>query len=154
MTRSMLKQEAGEAYFEIERVFQRLAQGMIQLTGGHNRFRSSFPVYATSQLVEASKQRNGSTSSLHGKVHSVDSSQMERLLSTGDVVCLTSLCLSSDGVAYYVPSEEVAAEVAMALKATKLVFFSRDKIVDTRWGRVVATLQLKDARALVEHARR
>jgi len=53
---------------------------------------------------------------------------------------------------YYVPSEEVAAEVAIALKATKLVFFSREKIVDTRRGRVVATMQLKDAVALVKYS--
>jgi len=149
--RSLLKQQAGEVYFEIERVFQRLAQGMIQLTGGHNCFGSSFPVYATSQLVTGVKLPGGVSSNLQGRVSAVDATQMSHLLAAGDVVCLTSLCLSNSGVAYYVPSEEVATEVAIALKATKLIFFGRgERVVDTRRGRVVATLQLKDARAFVD----
>mmetsp|Transcript_104159 Transcript_104159/g.335894 ORF Transcript_104159/g.335894 Transcript_104159/m.335894 type:complete len:451 (-) Transcript_104159:59-1411(-) len=139
----LAKQEAGVAFAEVEAAFAR-RDGL-----------APFSVYSSSQLFTTLPRRaqDGLGQSLLGRVHRVDVAQVQRRLDDGNIVCLTSLGMGTAGEVRYVPSDELAAEVAKQLKATKLIFFTRgQRIVDTRHRSLVPSLQMKDAKAFVEHA--
>ncbi|CAE8642727.1 unnamed protein product [Polarella glacialis] len=143
--RRLMKQEAGLVCSEVEGILNRMA----------DQSKQSFSVFASSQLFSTSPRRAASSASasLLGRVHAIDSVQILRRLTEREVVCIIPLGAGSGSDPRYVPSEELATEVAKALKATKLIFFTRgQKIVDTTSGNALATLQLRDASRLVAYA--
>lgn len=151
--RRLLKQEAGLVCAEMEGLFRRLAArpGM----GDANAI-PSFSVFASSQLVSCAPRRDHACgdSQLLARVQAVDVTQINRRLAGQEVVCIIPVGTGMREIRY-VPSEELAAEAAKALNASKLVFFTRgQKIVDKVRGNAVSTLQLQDAAALVQHLAR
>eukprot|EP00913_Durusdinium_trenchii_P017607 g16548.t1 len=162
---------------------------------GNFETNKSLSVFASSQLVSAAPQRAASgwqSSPLLGRVTGIDSAQILQRLQEDRTISLTKrvarspakeqvVCvlpvaagpLRGDGRLHYIPSEELAAQVAEQLKAAKLIFFTRgQRIVDTAHGNVprhvccpkygavkrlsckaIPTMQLGEASRLLEHAK-
>lgn len=147
----IFKQEAGWVCEEVERLLRRL--GARPGTAGNEE---SLSVFASSQLFSSSPRwvKGTNHAKLLGQVHAIDVAQIRRRLADQEVVCLIPLGAGAGSEPRYVPSEELAAEVAKALQASKLIFFSRgQRLVDTRRGNVISTLQLRDATRVVEYVR-
>eukprot|EP00931_Biecheleriopsis_adriatica_P063255 TRINITY_DN38264_c0_g1_i1.p1 TRINITY_DN38264_c0_g1~~TRINITY_DN38264_c0_g1_i1.p1 ORF type:complete len:614 (-),score=112.84 TRINITY_DN38264_c0_g1_i1:32-1873(-) len=149
----VLKQEAGLVCAEVESLFCQAAAR----PGMSDGF--SVPacqVFSSSQLLSTSPRRaptGEKMSPLLGQVHDLDVTQIKRRLADGEVVCLLPLGRAGSSDLHVVPSEELAAEAAKDLKASKLIFFTRgQKIVDSERGNVIPTLQLRDASRFTEHA--
>lgn len=146
----LVKEEAGAVCADMEGLFRRRGG-----EDGKPESEEPFSVYSSSQLFSALSMKApvGEDFGLLGRVQTVDVAQISRRLSDGDIVCLTSLGMTAGGEVRYVPSETLAAEVAKHLKAAKLIFFTRgQRIIDTRRNSNVASMQLKDATAFVDHA--
>lgn len=149
----LLKQEAGMLCAEVQDLFRRVAA---KPTGNFDN-NKSLSVFASSQLVSAAPPRaktGWQTSPLLGRVTGIDAAQILQRLQEEQVVCVLQVAagsLQGDGRLRYIPSEELAAQVAEKLKASKLIFFTRgQRIVDTARGNVVPTMQLAEASKLVE----
>ncbi|CAE7191380.1 argA [Symbiodinium necroappetens] len=122
--------------------------------------RKSTSVFASSQLLStAPRKATGSESSpLLGRVIEIDTAQIHRRLQEDDIVCVLPVgagsLLGTGSQLRYVPSEELAAQVAKELKATKLIFFTRgQRLMDTARGHVIPTMQLGEADRLLEYAK-
>eukprot|EP00597_Dinobryon_sp_UTEXLB2267_P009551 CAMPEP_0170084782 /NCGR_PEP_ID=MMETSP0019_2-20121128/19868_1 /TAXON_ID=98059 /ORGANISM="Dinobryon sp., Strain UTEXLB2267" /LENGTH=599 /DNA_ID=CAMNT_0010300993 /DNA_START=34 /DNA_END=1833 /DNA_ORIENTATION=- len=143
----ILKEESGTARFEVESSLARGFRGMasrssIQVVSG-NFFYSAKPLGV----------RDGIDFKLTGEVRRVEVDNFMKRLDSGDVVMITSLGYSSSGEVYNVPSESLAAEVAAALKASKLVYLTQgESLVDVRCEqpKPVQSLRLKQAEELLE----
>ncbi|CAK9108004.1 unnamed protein product [Durusdinium trenchii] len=156
MVARLLKQEAGMLCAEVQDLFLRVAAKPT----GNFETNKSLSVFASSQLVSAAPQRAASgwqSSPLLGRVTGIDSAQILQRLQEEQVVCVLPVAagpLRGDGRLHYIPSEELAAQVAEQLKAAKLIFFTRgQRIVDTAHGNAIPTMQLGEASRLLEHAK-
>lgn len=68
---------------------------------------------------------NGVDMQASGKVRSINADAISRLLDE-HIVIISNLGYSKSGKVFNLPAEELAAEVAIALKAEKLIYFNRD----------------------------
>lgn len=148
----IFKQEAGLVCEKVERLLRKLGA-----RPGNTGSEESLSVFASSQLFSTSPRRVSNANSyaqLAGRVHAIDVTQIRRRLADKEVVCLIPLGTGAGSDPRYVPSEELAAEVAKALQASKLIFFSRgQRLVDISRGNVIPTLQLRDARCIVDYVK-
>lgn len=151
-----MKQEAGMLCAEVQDVCLRVAAKPT----GNFITRKSTSVFASSQLLStAPRKATGSESSpLLGRVIEIDTAQIHRRLQEDDIVCVLPVgagsLLGTGSQLRYVPSEELAAQVAKELKATKLIFFTRgQRLMDTARGHVIPTMQLGEADRLLEYAK-
>eukprot|EP00439_Symbiodinium_sp_Y106_P082511 s828_g21.t3 len=122
--------------------------------------RKSTSVFASSQLLSTAprKATGWESSPLLGRVIEIDTAQIHRRLQEDDIVCILPVgagsLLGTGSQLRYVPSEELAAQVAKELKATKLIFFTRgQRLLDTARGNVIPTMQLGEADRLLEYAK-
>lgn len=67
-----------------------------------------------------------------GKVRRVDSSAIHRQLEDNNVVLISPLGYSPSGEAFNLSAEEVATEVAIALKADKLILFTEQNCISPK----------------------
>ncbi|CAE7559748.1 argA [Symbiodinium natans] len=150
-----LKQEAGMLCAEVQDTCLRVAAKPT----GNFMTRKSTSVFASSQLLSTAPRKASSGwegSPLLGRVTEIDTDQIHRRLQEDDIVCVLPVGAGSGtgGQLRYVPSEELAAQVAKELKAAKLIFFTRgQKLLDTARGNVVPTMQLGEADRLLEYAK-
>ncbi len=83
-----------------------------------------------------------------GRVRKVDHKSIETLLNAGNVVLISPLGHSLSGYNYNLALEEVAADVAVALQAEKLVFASPDAGVLNENGELISTLTTNEVEEL------
>eukprot|EP00439_Symbiodinium_sp_Y106_P082068 s828_g21.t1 len=151
-----MKQEAGMLCAEVQDVCLRVAAKPT----GNFITRKSTSVFASSQLLSTAprKATGWESSPLLGRVIEIDTAQIHRRLQEDDIVCILPVgagsLLGTGSQLRYVPSEELAAQVAKELKATKLIFFTRgQRLLDTARGNVIPTMQLGEADRLLEYAK-
>jgi acetylglutamate kinase len=84
-----------------------------------------------------------------GKVTQVNSEPIEALIGRGYIPVLASIGLGYDGNAYNINADTVAAEVALALGASKLILLTDVEGVLDKGGQVINELRRADARRLI-----
>ena len=84
-----------------------------------------------------------------GKVTQVNSEPIEALIGRGYIPVLASIGLGYDGNAYNINADTVAAEVAVALGASKLILLTDVEGVLDRGGQVINELKRSDAQRLI-----
>jgi acetylglutamate kinase len=84
-----------------------------------------------------------------GKVTQVNSEPIEALIGRGYIPVLASIGLGYDGNAYNINADTVAAEVAVALGASKLILLTDVEGVLDKNGHVISELERSEARRLI-----
>jgi amino-acid N-acetyltransferase len=86
-------------------------------------------------------------------VRRVETDKIRRLHDSRDICLLTTLGVSPSGEVFNVNSESLAATVAGALGANKIVYFTEKEmeLQNKVHGKQIQSLQLSDARALLKH---
>eukprot|EP00929_Paragymnodinium_shiwhaense_P090802 TRINITY_DN50908_c0_g1_i1.p1 TRINITY_DN50908_c0_g1~~TRINITY_DN50908_c0_g1_i1.p1 ORF type:complete len:736 (-),score=149.10 TRINITY_DN50908_c0_g1_i1:583-2694(-) len=128
---------------------QAQAAGLLHIRGPASVI-SGQSFFTTTPLADAAP------GSCAGTIRSVQTSLIQQRLDEGDIVSLTPLGPSQDGQVLFVSSEELAAKVATALRAIKLVYITRgQRLVDTRKddNLVIAGLQVNNAAAFLSRLR-
>src|ERR1700681_117793 len=87
-----------------------------------------------------------------GRVTQVNKEPITALLGRGYIPVIASICLGYDGHAYNINADTVAAELAVALKAHKLILLTDVPGVLGVDGRVVAVLSKEDSRQRIDSA--
>jgi acetylglutamate kinase len=82
-------------------------------------------------------------------VTQVNSEPIEALIGRGYIPVLASIGLGYDGNAYNINADTVAAEVAVALGASKLILLTDVEGVLDRGGQVINELKRSDAQRLI-----
>jgi len=85
-----------------------------------------------------------------GRVTQVNKEPITALLSRGYIPVIASIGLGYDGHAYNINADTVAAEVAVALKAAKVILLTDVPGVQGADGEVVAVLSKEDARQRID----
>ena len=85
-----------------------------------------------------------------GRVTQVNKEPITALLGRGYIPVIASIGLGYDGHAYNINADTVAAEIAVALKATKVILLTDVPGVQGVDGEVVAVLTKEDARKRIE----
>lgn len=93
--------------------------------------------------------RDGIDFHLTGEVRKVDTQGISKQLDDGAIVLLSPLGYSATGEAFNLTYESVATEVAIALKAEKLVLFSESPGLPNNTGTKTKLMSLKEAEALI-----
>jgi acetylglutamate kinase len=75
-------------------------------------------------LLRAKQHESGQRLGRVGQVHSINTSLIEMLLDDGRIPVVSPVGLGDDGQAYNINADVVAAELASALNAEKLIFMS------------------------------
>lgn len=141
-----LKETSGSARFEIESSLARGFRGRSPGQQGINVVSGNF--FYTAKPLGV---RNGIDFKFTGEVRRIESENIKKRLESGDVVLLTSLGYSPSGESFNVPSESLAAECAVNLKASKIIFLTEGELLwDTRKDKNVQSLRLGQAVALLD----
>jgi acetylglutamate kinase len=85
-----------------------------------------------------------------GRVTQVNKEPITALLGRGYIPVIASIGLGYDGHAYNINADTVAAEIAVALKAAKVILLTDVPGVQGVDGQVVAVLSREDARQRIE----
>lgn len=93
--------------------------------------------------------RGGVDFQFTGEVRRVDTEGIQRLLNDGQIVLLSPLGYSPTGEVFNLSGEDVATQVAVALKADKLIFLTEAGPLRDRDGRNLAQLTVPAAEALL-----
>lgn len=75
---------------------------------------------------------------LSGKIRRIDSQAIQQQLSTGAIVLLSPVGASVTGESFNMPFEDIATQVAIKLKADKLIGFSEDLGIRDENGEIIA----------------
>jgi amino-acid N-acetyltransferase len=140
-----IKELSGYARFEIESSLARGFSGKpgnsgINVVSG-NFFYSGKPFGV----------RNGMDYQFSGEVRRIEVENIQKRVSQGDIVLLSSLGYSPSGEVFNVNSESLAAECAAQMKANKLVFFTDgQRLQDMRSNGPLQSLSLRQASALLQ----
>lgn len=139
----LVKEESGVARFEIESALAKAFGGMFTqrsttLVSG-NSFYSAKPLGV----------RDGVDLQSTGEVRKVETENIRKRLDAGDIVLLTSVAHCASGEIFYVPSEGLAAQCAIDIKASKVVFYTDDRLVDRVLQKSVQSLQISHAKQLL-----
>lgn len=84
-----------------------------------------------------------------GRVTAVNPEPIEALLGRGYIPVIASVGLGYDGNAYNINADTVAAEVAVALRASKLILLTDVEGVKDGGGRVISELTREQAEAMI-----
>ena len=85
-----------------------------------------------------------------GEVRKVDSDEITRLLDAGKTVLQSNLGFSPSGEVFNIKVEEIAASIAIALTADKLLIYSAESGILDNDGKAISQLNAEDAQALVQ----
>lgn len=149
-TLRIVKEEAGFVRFEVERQLARALRNGSHLSesgeGGNvvsGNFFSAKPIGV----------RDGIDYEYTGILRRVEIEKIRRAHAANDVVVLTTLGVSPSGELFSVNSECLAAGVAGAMKASKLIFLSEEGTMlrHKETSKPVHTLRLEDARRLLSY---
>ena len=86
-----------------------------------------------------------------GRITQVNPEPIQALLQRGYVPVIASIGLGYDGQAYNINADTVAAEIAVALKAAKLILMTDVPGVQDGDGKVVAELKRPDAERMISN---
>lgn len=89
--------------------------------------------------------------SLSGKVRRIDAQGLQRQLDNGGIVLLGPVAASVTGESFNLTAEEVATQIAVKLKADKMIGFSAHKGIMDEHGEVLAELMPTDAQTILSH---
>ncbi|TFH49436.1 MAG: amino-acid N-acetyltransferase [Lysobacterales bacterium] len=90
--------------------------------------------------------RDGVDFAFTGEVRRVDTSAIERRLSDGSIVLVSALGYSPSGEVFNMRAEDVATEIAVELKAQKLLLLRTGQWIESSTGGLARQLTLSDAR--------
>ncbi|MGR9072036.1 MAG: amino-acid N-acetyltransferase [Gammaproteobacteria bacterium] len=86
-----------------------------------------------------------------GNVRRVDSANINQQLEQNNVVLISPIGYSPSGEIFNLSAEEVATEVAITLKAQKLILMTEQNFIDPRNNRLIAQMTLSEAENLLEY---
>lgn len=138
-----VKEAAGEVRLDIEAAF---SQGLPNTPMAHSRCRvvsGNFVVARPRGIID------GVDFKFTGVVRKVDSEAIRTELDGGRIVLVSPLGFSPTGEAFNLTSEDLAASIAGALKADKLIFMTNVDGV-RRFDEVVSELTEEDASEFIE----
>ncbi len=138
-----VKEAAGEVRLDIEAAF---SQGLPNTPMAHSRCRvvsGNFVVARPRGIID------GVDFKFTGVVRKVDSEAIRTELDGGRIVLVSPLGFSPTGEAFNLTSEDLAASIAGALKADKLIFMTNVDGV-RRFDEVVSELTEEDATEFIE----
>jgi amino-acid N-acetyltransferase len=93
--------------------------------------------------------RDGVDFAFTGEVRRVDTQAIGRHLSDGNIVLVSPLGYSPSGEVFNMRADDVATEIAVELKAQKLVLLRANQLLDAPGGALTRQLTLSDARRSV-----
>jgi amino-acid N-acetyltransferase len=137
-----VKHAAGAMRVEIEAM---LSQGLPNSPMARARLRVSTGNYITARPIGV---RKGVDFLFTGTVRKVDADALNAHLDVGDVVLVPHLGYSPTGEVFNLSWEDVAENVAIALRADKLLMYT-DKLPTGRKGEVLSELTAREAEALL-----
>jgi amino-acid N-acetyltransferase len=137
-----VKHASGVLRVEIEAL---LSQGLPGSPMARARLRVASGNYITARPIGV---RKGIDFQFTGAVRKVDADAIGRHLDAGDVVLVPHLGYSPTGEVFNLSWEDVAENVAVALKADKLLMYT-DKLPAGRKGAVLSELTAREAEALL-----
>ncbi len=137
------KEAAGEIRLDIEAAF---SQGLPNTPMANSRIRVVSGNFVTARPMGII---DGVDFQHTGVVRKVDVEALKYTLASNALVLLSPLGFSPTGEAFNLTVEDVAASVATALKADKLIFVSDIDGVRSRDGELVPELSLADAEQLI-----
>ncbi len=142
ITLEKAKQACGIVRFNVESA---LALGMPHTPSGNIRLRITSGNFL---LAKPLGVIDGVDMHYAGRVRKVDQTGITSLLDMGSVVLISPLANSLSGYSYNLALEEVAADIAIALKAEKLVFINQEKGVLAKDGTIISTLTTNEIEEL------
>ncbi|WOT04994.1 amino-acid N-acetyltransferase [Shewanella youngdeokensis] len=89
--------------------------------------------------------------SLSGRVRRIDSDGLRRQLDNGGIVLLGPVAASVTGECFNLTAEEVATQIAVKIKADKMIGFSANEGIIDEAGNVLAELMPTDAQAILNN---
>ncbi|MFT5789004.1 MAG: amino-acid N-acetyltransferase [Shewanella sp.] len=89
--------------------------------------------------------------SLSGRVRRIDTQGLKRQLDSGGIVLLGPVAASVTGESFNLTAEEVATQIAVKLKADKMIGFSAHKGIMDEQGEVLAELMPTDAQSILNN---
>ena len=138
-----VKQAAGVLRVEIEAL---LSQGLPNSPMAGAEIHVASGNFITARPIGV---RKGVDFQFTGAVRSTDAPAIRRHLDAGEVVLVPHVGYSPTGEVFNLVWEDVAGNVAAALKADKLVMFT-DRLPEDRKGEVISELTARDADALLK----
>jgi amino-acid N-acetyltransferase len=138
-----VKQAAGVLRVEIEAV---LSQGLPSSPMAGAQIRVASGNFITAQPVGV---RKGVDFQFTGSVRKVDAAAISRALDAGEVVLVAHVGYSPTGEVFNLTWEDVAENVAVALRAHKLLMYT-DRLPEDRKGEAISELTAREAQALVK----
>jgi amino-acid N-acetyltransferase len=145
-TLRVIKEEAGYVRFEVERQLARALRTHGTEMDGNVVSGNFFSAQPFGIL-------DGVDYKFSGFVRRVEVDKIRRLHQTRDVCLLTTLGVSPSGEVFNVNSESLAATVAGALGASKIIFFLEQQVrlKNKEFGNQVMSLRHSDASNLLQH---
>ena len=145
-TLRVIKEEAGYVRFEVERQLARALRTHGTEMDGNVVSGNFFSAQPFGIL-------DGVDYKFSGFVRRVEVDKIRRLHQTRDVCLLTTLGVSPSGEVFNVNSESLAATVAGALAASKIIFFLENQVRlrNRDFGNKVMSLRHSDASNLLQH---
>jgi len=137
-----VKEAAGLLRIEIEAV---LSQGLPSSPMAGSQIRVNSGNFITARPIGV---RKGVDFQFTGAVHKVDAFAIRGALDAGEVVLVAHVGYSPTGEVFNLAWEDVAENVAAALRAEKLLMFT-DRLPVNRREQVISELTARDAQALV-----
>jgi len=130
------------------RIESRLSQGVINSPMSGAKLRVAGGNYVTARPVGV---LYGVDYAHTGEVRRVDAEAIQRRLDDGELVLLSPLAFSPSGETFNLDASTLAADVAIALSAPKLVFVSESGPIRLEDGRIVHEVTGRDGREMLEH---
>lgn len=145
-TLALIKEESGKARFEVESLLARGFKGITNSKQVGINMVSSNLFYSAKPFGI----RDGVDFQFTGEVRRVDSDNIRKRLESQDIICLTSLGYSMSGEVFHIPSETLAAECAIALQASKIIFVTQGEgMIDVAKKSPIQSLRLSQAKVLL-----
>ena len=141
----VVKEEAGYVRFEVERQLARCLRSH-QARDGNVVSGNFFSAQPFGIL-------NGVDYQYTGFPRRVEVEKIRQVHAARDICLLTPVGVSPSGEVYNVKSENLAASVAKALDASKIIYLTEKKVIlrNTYFGNRLQSLRLSDAKNLLDH---
>lgn len=140
------KEAAGEIRLDIEAAF---SQGLPNTPMSHAQVRVISGNFVTARPVGVI---DGVDYQHTGAVRKMDLDAIKSILNQSSIVLLSPLGFSPTGEAFNLAMEDLATHMAVALRAEKLIFLTRDHTIHDADGSVDTELAREDADALLASA--
>jgi len=143
----IIKEEAGYVRFEIERQLARSLLVHGTMGGDGNVVSGNFFSAQPYGILD------GTDYKFTGFVRRIEVEKIRQLHANRDICLLSTLGVSPSGEAFNVNSEALAASVAGALGASKIIFFTAQDVIikSQEFGNQIQSLRLSDASSILEH---